>query len=201
MGALGIGTGGEMAEIRVATETGRNMRGARHLSAGTGMDLVRVTPGGLEKESGGEMSPGRVKVLAPVKKTWRGNGLERLEKAADRRLGQASEALADLLLEKAKVGKVESARLLMTLAEHRMKRKPPEKKKKKRRGPSWADLLASEPEWKEPEVGDVWAGGGWRKQGTGEFVRECEPVENGYEQIGVEIPGVTKGLLTTGRKD
>jgi hypothetical protein len=40
--------------------------------------------------------------------------------------------------------------------------------------PKLIDLLESEPEWVEPEVGDVWVGDGWRKQGTGEFVREGE---------------------------
>jgi hypothetical protein len=136
----------------------------------------------------------------PEEEKRRGNGLERLEEAADRRLGQSSEALADLLLERANEGKVGSAQLLATLVEHMIRRNPPEKKKKKRPGPSWAELLASEPEWKEPEVGDVWAGDGWRKQGTGEFVSDCEPVENGYEQLGIEIPGLTKGVLTTGQK-
>lgn len=123
----------------------------------------------MDKEPEGAAIPGRVTVLEPVKKTWRGNGLERLESAADRRLGQASEALADLLLEKAKDGKVESARLLVTLAEHRLKRKPPVEKTKKRRGPSWAELLASEPEWVEekPEIGDVWDGEGWKNPKTG----------------------------------
>jgi len=40
--------------------------------------------------------------------------------------------------------------------------------------PKLIDLLESEPEWVEPEVGDVWVGDGWRKQGTGEIVREGE---------------------------
>jgi hypothetical protein len=105
-----------------------------------------------------------------------------LQKAADRRLGIASEKLADLLLEKAEEGKVESTRMLVTLAEHRRERKPLEKKKKKRHGGlCLADLPLSEPEWKQPEPGDVWVGDGWRKQGTGEFVRECEPVDEWYE--------------------
>ena len=74
-------------------------------------------------------------------------------------------------MDKALEGKLDSARLLVTLAE---KKKPPEKPVKKRRGPTLLDLLESEPEWVEPEVGDVWVGNGWRKQGTGEIVREGE---------------------------
>jgi hypothetical protein len=154
-----------MAELRLAKGTGRLIGSARRRLSGTGSELALVTPSSLDKEPGGETSSGRVVVLAREKKTWRGNGLEKLEKAADRRLGQASEALADLLLDKAKDGKVEGLRLMVTLAEHRIKRKPEEKKKKKRSGPSWAELLASEPEYvrEEPEVGDVWTGDGWRK--------------------------------------
>jgi hypothetical protein len=170
-----------MAEIVLAKGAGRNMRGARQRLGGTGMELVKVSPSGLEKGTGGETSSGRVTVLAPVRKSFRGNGLERLEKAADRRLGQASEALANLLLEKATKGKVDSARLLVTLAEHRLKRKPKEKKKKKRPGPSWAELLGSEPEFVAPEVGDVWVGGGWRKP-TGEFVDEDAQVGDNEEE-------------------
>jgi hypothetical protein len=118
---------------------------------------------------------------AGPEKKMRGNGLERLEKAADRRLGQASDTLADLLLEKATKGKVDSARLLVTLAEHRIKRKPREKKKKKRSGPSWAELLASEPEFVQPEVGDVWVGDGWRKP-TGKYVNEYAKVGDDEEE-------------------
>lgn len=105
-------------------------------------------------------------------KKERGNGLERLKRAVNRRLKRESEALADLLLEKAKEGKIESVRLMVNLAERKKKIKPEEKKKKRRDGPSWAELLVSEPEWEEdkPEVGDVWVGDGWRKP-LGEIVK------------------------------
>jgi hypothetical protein len=134
---------------------------------------------GEEREE--EKAERQAAAAAGPEKRIRGNGLERLEKAADRRLGQASEALADLLLDKAKEGKAESTRLLVALAEHRLKRKPKEKKKKKRPGPSWAELLGSEPEFVQPEVGDVWVGGGWRKP-TGEFVDEDAQVGDGEEE-------------------
>ncbi len=117
---------------------------------------------------------------AEPEKKMRGNGLKKLQKAADRRLGLDSEALADLLLDKAKQGKMESTKLLVTLAEHKNDRKPQEKKKKKRSGPSWAELLGSEPEYVEPEVGDVWVGDGWRKP-TGEIVKEGDSVDDESE--------------------
>ncbi len=107
-----------------------------------------------------------------LEKKSRGNGLKQLKQAADRRLRSASEELADLLLEKAKEGKVESTRLLVTLAERGKERKPQEKKKKKRGVLPWVEQLCSEPEWEEekPEVGDVWVGDGWRNEKTGRFV-------------------------------
>jgi hypothetical protein len=161
-----------MTELREVKGTRRNMRGARQAPAGTGRELVKVEPSALDKGTRGEASSGQVAILEPVKKTWRGNGLERLQKAADRRLGQESEALANLLLDKAKEGKVESTRLLVTLAEHRRERKPQEKKKKKRGVLPWIEQLVSEPEWVEekPEVGDVWVGDGWKNEKTGRFV-------------------------------
>ena len=181
------GIGGGMAEIRVGTVDAKKAGGkganrvvpwpekrSRKSVAGSGA----IQPG---MESVSEETGNGPAVAAGPEKRIRGNGLERLEKAADRRLGQASEELANLLLEKATKGKVNSARLLVTLAEHRLKRKPKEKKKKKRAGPCWAELLGSEPEFVAPEEGDVWVGGGWKKP-TGEFVNENAQVDDGKEE-------------------
>ena len=49
--------------------------------------------------------------------------------------------------------------------------------KKRRHGVKLIDLLESEPEWVAPEVGDVWVGNGWKRQGTGEWWREGEAKE------------------------
>jgi hypothetical protein len=162
-----------MTELREVKGTRRNMRGARQAPAGTERELVKAEPSALAKETRGGASSGQVAILETVKKTWRGNGLERLQKAADRRLGNASEKLADLLLDKAKEGKVESTQLLVKLAERKKERKPQEKNKKKRSmGSRQVEQLCSEPEWVEekPEVGDVWVGDGWKNERTGRFV-------------------------------
>ncbi|MGD0345371.1 MAG: hypothetical protein ABSA85_01375 [Terracidiphilus sp.] len=195
-----------MALIQVEEVERKGTRRAGRTPSGRGKKSDRTVAGasagkpGIEPEREG--TEGQSNAGAEPEKKSRGSGLKRLERAADRRLGQASEKLADLLLEKAREGKVESARLLVTLAEHREKRKPPEKKKKKRPGPSWAELLASEPEWKEPELGDVWVGDGWRKQSTGEFVGECERIDQGDEELedrdqGIEKAG-TQGIVGRG---
>jgi len=109
----------------------------------------------------------------PEQKKKRGNGLEQLKRAADQRLGSASEKLADLLLDKAKKGKMESTQLLVKLAEGKKKRKPQEKKKKKSATSLLIEQLCSEEEWVEekPKVGDVWVGDGWKNPETGEIVQ------------------------------
>jgi hypothetical protein len=76
---------------------------------------------------------------------WRGNGAKRLKLEADRVVGEHSATLAKLLLEDAKKGKMESARLLVSLSEAR---ETPVRRRK--RGLSLADRLAAEPEW-DPE--------------------------------------------------
>jgi hypothetical protein len=170
-----------MAEIPVkGAERKQQRRAGRAASAATKKNNGAVAGAGAgkpgkEPESGKTENPSNAAAEPEKKepeKKERGNGLKKLQKAADQRLGRDSEALADLLLEKAKEGKVESARLLVTLAEHKKGRRPQEKKKKKRTGPSFAELLASEPEWVEekPEVGDVWVGDGWKNEKTGRFV-------------------------------
>ena len=80
------------------------------------------------------------------------DGAERLRQAADKRVGRNSEKLADLLTEKALDGNLASAKVLLALTGAK---KPIQEPVKKRRGPSLAELLAAEPEWKgEGEGGD-----------------------------------------------
>jgi hypothetical protein len=76
------------------------------------------------------------------KRKWRGNGAARLKKAADRVVAENSEELAKLLLKDALKGKMESARLLVTLSE-----KKEQLPARRRRGQSWAEKLTAEPEW------------------------------------------------------
>jgi superfamily I DNA/RNA helicase len=73
------------------------------------------------------------KELPKRRKPRRKSGVERLQQAADRRVGKNSEELADLLTAKALKGKLANTRFLVGLAEGK---KPSEKPNKKRRGPS-----------------------------------------------------------------
>jgi hypothetical protein len=104
-----------------------------------------------------------------VERTSRGktsgkDGAERLRQAADKRVGQNSEGLADLLTKKALGGDLASAKVLVGLAE---RKKPKPERKKTRRGPSLAQQLAAEPEW----TGEEDEGIGNREQGTENVAR------------------------------
>jgi hypothetical protein len=131
-------------------------------------------------DCGGEAAAERTK----RPKAIRGNGVERLRRAAERRAARNSEELADLLLDKALKGRLESARMLVTLAEQKKPRKEPKKEEEEESGHSMADLLAAEPEWVEPEVGDLWTGNGWLNVRTGKIVDRGGAVQEEDDVIG-----------------
>jgi hypothetical protein len=75
------------------------------------------------------------------------DGAEKLRQAADRRVGQHSKKIADLLVANALKGDLPSAKMLVALAEHKKPRPEP-------RNPLWLRgiaQLAAEPEWVPPE--------------------------------------------------
>ena len=174
------GIGGQMAEILLGTvepkKTG-SKRARRVAPRPEEKSMKSVADSGAGVAGGKqetEKTEGQVAVAAEPEKRYRGNGLEQLKRAADRRLGLASNELADLLLKKAKEGKVDNTRMLVTLAEHKKVRKPQEKKRKKGSVLPWVEQLCTEPEFVEeqPKVGDVWVGNGWKNPETGEFTRD-----------------------------
>jgi hypothetical protein len=173
------GIGGEMAEILLGVMEAEKAgsKRARRIAPGPETKSEKSGAGSGAEVASGKQESEKIEGQAaageePEQKKKRGNGLERLKRAADRRLADASEKLADLLLDKAKEGKMESTQLLVKLAEGKTKRKPQEKKKKKSATSLSVEQLCSEPEWVEekPKVGDVWVGDGWKNPETGEFV-------------------------------
>lgn len=74
----------------------------------------------------------------------RKDGAERLRQAADKRLNEISETLADLLKKKALEGDLASVKTLFGLAAGK---KPIPEPVKKQRGLSQAELWAKEPQW------------------------------------------------------
>jgi hypothetical protein len=99
---------------------------------------------------------------ASREKRARKNGAERLRLAVDKRLGQNSETLANLLTNQAMGGDVAIAKALVELAEGKKPRPEP---RKKRRGPTAAELLMADikqhGQWQdEQEEGSAETGGG-----------------------------------------
>jgi hypothetical protein len=76
-------------------------------------------------------------------------GTEKLRQEADKRVGRNSKELADLLTKKALKGDLAYTKALVGFAEG----KKPEPVKK-RRGPSQAERLEREPQWKGPPEDD-----------------------------------------------
>ena len=102
----------------------------------------------------------------PRKKKLEGYGADLLRTASERRVAGSSEDLADLLLQKAMEGKLESVKMLMKFAEEEKARKEEERRESE---PGLFEMLGFETV--EPEIGDVWEGKGWRNPETGVFVR------------------------------
>jgi hypothetical protein len=101
----------------------------------------------------------------PRKRRVKGYGVDRLRKAAERRVAQSSEELAELLMTKALEGKLESVKMLMKLAEE-------EKELKEDEDDGGRGILeAMGYRMVEPKVGDVWVGGGWKNPATGEILK------------------------------
>lgn len=90
-------------------------------------------------------SKGRARRERPSRK----DGAERLRQAADKRVNEISEQLADLLKKKALDGDLASAKALFGFAAGK---KPLPEPVKKQRGLTYAEKLAREPQWVgEPE--------------------------------------------------
>ncbi len=147
-----------MAEIVQMSGKGRR-RGSRARKAasrrGRGRAWERGSKGAGERGEGGETQERAVE----------GHGVDRLRTAAERRVAQSSEELAELLMTKALEGKLESVKMLMKLAEE-------EKERKEEEGDGGPGILeAFGYRMVEPEVGDVWVGDGWQNSATGEILK------------------------------
>ena len=93
--------------------------------------------------------PGRKPSATSLRRLPAGRGGARLRSSINTLVGLESDRIARALIDKTLAGNMTGARLLVELSG--AQNAPPEKKKKKRPGPSWAELLASEPEWNEEE--------------------------------------------------
>lgn len=74
-------------------------------------------------------------------------------------------ALAKKIVQKAQGGDTRGTEMMLTLIDKKKAGKEP--KKKKREGPSWVELLVSEPEWDEEEDGTLKPPAAQSANGTG----------------------------------
>jgi hypothetical protein len=125
-----------MASVKMQGNRGRENRGTREQRS-----EERATLTSKDSSMGTPVACAAAPPEKPKRK-WRGNGAAKLKKAADRAVAENSEELAKLLLKDALKGKMESARLLVTLSE-----KKEQLPARRRRGQSWAEKLTAEPEW------------------------------------------------------
>ena len=122
-----------MASVKMQGNRGRENRGTREQRS-----EERATLTSKDSSMGTPVACAAAPPEKPKRK-WRGNGAARLKKAADRVVAENSEELAKLLLKDALKGKMESARLLVTLAE-----KKEQLPARRRRGQFWADEITAE---------------------------------------------------------
>ena len=78
------------------------------------------------------------------KRSVRQDGAELLRQAVDRRVGEDSEQLADVIAKKAMKGDLAAVKVMVGLADSK---KPVQEPVQKRRGLSQAQRLAEEPQW------------------------------------------------------
>jgi hypothetical protein len=99
------------------------------------------------KEKTGSTTTDKPRERASQENAASKGGAELLRQEADKQVGMNSEKLVHLLTAKALKGDLASTRVLVALAE---RKKQQAERTKKPRGPSSAERLEAEPEWREP---------------------------------------------------
>ncbi len=95
--------------------------------------------------------PGRKSSKTKPRKAPAGRGAIRLRDSANNMVGEQSDAIIQALINKTKAGDATVAHLLVELTGGPKAASG----KKKRKGPSWAEILANEPEWDPSMVKSV----------------------------------------------
>lgn len=140
---------------------------------GGAMAEIGMTGGTKEtrgKRSGAKWRAGESAIKQVIKEmaeggTVKGHGADRLRAAAEKRVAESSEELAELLMTKAMEGKLESVKILMKLAEEEKVKKVAAAEEE---APGIMERMGF---WKAgPEDGDVWVGTGWQSAATGKIL-------------------------------
>ena len=98
--------------------------------------------------------PGRKPSKTRRRKVPAGRGAISLRNSVNRLVDAQSDDIAQALINTTKAGNATVAHVLVDLTDA-LKGAPGKKKKKKRKGPSWAEMLANEPEWDPSAVKSV----------------------------------------------
>src|ERR1022692_4871670 len=123
-------------------------------------------------EKGKRGRRGAAKEVKTRKRKVKGYGVDRLRTAAERRMAESSEDLAESLLTKALQGKLESVKILMKLAEEEKARKEEQRVEDT---PGLADLLVGS----VVKIGQMWDGHKWRRVAKSRILEEgCAKLED-----------------------
>jgi len=93
-------------------------------------------------------SPAKNDEVEAAEKAYKG-AKKALRKAVKAEVKRQSKEFAEKLVAKTSAGDIRGAEIVLSLMDKAKAEEDAKKKKKKRDGPSWAELLASEPEWDE----------------------------------------------------
>ena len=130
---------GKVGDIRVSEQKKKDAAAKKRARSGKTLD--KVDTGGKKNE---ESVPGEVPVDLEDYKGAR----KKLRHAVKAVVKVKSQEIARKLVSKVEAGDMRGTEMVLSLMDKK-KQDTDGKKKKKRSGPSWAELLASEPEWDE----------------------------------------------------
>jgi hypothetical protein len=163
-----MGGKGRRAEQRVSKPAGRRISGAGKKRGGVG------------KTQQGDIGKTR-------KRRVKGYGVDRLRTAAERRMAESSEALAESLMSKALAGKLESVKILMKLAEEEKARREEEREED---APRLSELLVGS----VVKVGQMWDGHRWRRVPPSRILAERCASSDGLVDINEDLVRMNEDL-------
>ena len=161
-----------MAEVRQMGGKGRRAEQRVSKSAGRRISGAGKKRGGVGKTQQGDIGKTR-------KRRVKGYGVDRLRTAAERRMAESSEALAESLMSKALAGRLESVKILMKLAEELDED-----------APRLSELLVGS----VVKVGQMWDGHRWRRVPPSRILAEKCANSDGLVDINEDLVRINKDL-------
>jgi hypothetical protein len=127
------------------------------------------------------------KETKPRKRKVKGYGVDLLRTAAERRMAESSEELAEAMVSKALAGRMDNVKMLMKLGEEEKVRR---QEAIDEEGPGFADMLFGS----TTRIGQVWDGTRWKRVRKGKTVEgEPEP-----EEMSLRM-GIHQAMIDSGK--